>query len=153
MTEMPTVTGTPVLPTAHDMAVARELASRVAAALSRGDTLELRALGDADAPATPIPDIAVRLLLDLLGQLARGNAVTVGTLGAELTTDQAAALINVPPAALPELIAANGIASRSTSGEVKIGLQDALALKAALKARREATLAELVAHDQTLALQ
>jgi hypothetical protein len=46
-------------------------------------------VGDGKGQTEPLPPVAARLVLDLLEELARGNAVTVNAIEAELTTQQA----------------------------------------------------------------
>jgi len=56
--------------------------------------VQLRAGGKNEAAVT-IPRPAFDMLLDLLSQLANGNAVTIVPVHAELTTQQAADMLNV----------------------------------------------------------
>lgn len=56
--------------------------------------VRLRADGD-ETPSVTVPRVAFDLLLEILGQMANGNAVTVVQVHAELTTQQAADLLNV----------------------------------------------------------
>ena len=59
----------------------------------RGASVSLMA-GDADT-TMEIPGHALRLLVDILAQIANGNAVTISPVHAELTIQQVADLLNV----------------------------------------------------------
>ncbi|MBI3790437.1 MAG: helix-turn-helix domain-containing protein [Gemmatimonadetes bacterium] len=85
------------LPTPDESELAREaLRSLSRAVHHRGDikTVAVSAHGGAEAPAE-IPRLAFELLLEALGHIVDGNAVTLVPVHATLTTQQAAGLLNV----------------------------------------------------------
>ena len=140
-----------VLPSAAEVDVARALAARIAAGLDKGATMTLSV--DGGEEVTSVPPVVARLVLDILGELARGHAVSISGIEAELSPEQAAALINIPRVAMVQLIGDGKIPFHQVGQEPRIKLEDALAFKADLYAQRETTLDELVAHDQALGLQ
>src|SRR5882724_6354861 len=91
----------PVLPSDAEAEIARELSRKIAARLGAGATVKIEV--DDKAQALALPPIAARLVLDLLEELARGNAVTLNAIGAELTTQQAADLLNISRPSLIQL--------------------------------------------------
>ena len=141
----------PVLPSSAEVEMARVLAAWIAAGLDKGATLKLSV--DGGDEATSVPPVVARLVLDMLGELARGHAVSISGIEAELSDVQAAELINVSRTALIQLLDEGKIPHRLVGQEPRIRLEDALAFKADLYAKRKATLEELVAHDQSLGLQ
>ncbi len=86
-----------VAPTPDDSRLALESSRKLAKLLARGEQpLRLRVQSDDEpAEAISIPLPAFRLLADILTEMAKGNAVTLIPIHAELTTQQAADLINV----------------------------------------------------------
>jgi hypothetical protein len=89
----------------------------------------------------------------MLGELARGHAVTISGIEAELSVEQTADLVNIPRTAMMQLLGEGKIPFRHVVQEPCIQLEDALAFKVDLYAKRKAALEELVAHDQSLGLQ
>lgn len=86
-----------VAPSEADALLARE-SSRLLAArkLGRRASVRIRLLDDGDeAEAVSVPSSAVRLFLHLLTEMSQGNSVTLIPTHAELTTQQAADLLNV----------------------------------------------------------
>ena len=92
----------PVLPSEAEAEMAREIAHRIAAGLGEGATIKLQ-LDDVTEPLV-LPPVAARLVLDLLEELARGNAVTLNTVGPELTTQEAAEMLNISRPTLIQLL-------------------------------------------------
>ena len=84
-------------PTEADALLARESLSRLSRHLGAGQSnlsIHVRSDEQADEDMT-LPSSAVRLLRDILAEMAEGHAVTVLPTRAELTTQQAADLLNV----------------------------------------------------------
>ena len=81
----------PVQPSEADVLLARE-SSRALGPLAQ-HSLRVRIEGRAEPVEIPAP--AVRMLVDLLVEMAAGNAVTLIPVHAELTTQQAAEILGV----------------------------------------------------------
>src|ERR1044072_3901290 len=100
-----TATLAPALPSETEVLLARETSRVLAARMQDTDPMELRIL-DHDTPeeTLKLPVPAVRLLLRILEEMARGNAVTLIPLHAELTTQEAADMLNISRPTLIQLL-------------------------------------------------
>lgn len=84
------------LPTPDETRLAQEAVRALAQRASRADAdIVAVRLTDGEAPPVRVPRQAFDLLLEVLGQMANGNAVTLVPVHALLTTQQAADLLNV----------------------------------------------------------
>lgn len=86
-----------VAPSEADALLARESSRRLATRkLGRKTSIRIQVLDDGEeAETVSVPASALRLFLHLLTEMAQGNAVTLIPTHAELTTQQAADLLNV----------------------------------------------------------
>ncbi len=99
-----------------------------------------------------VPAQAFRLFVDILEQLARGNAVTVAPVGTELTTQQAANLLNVSRPYLIGLLEEGRIPYRRVGNRRKVLLTDLLEHRRRDEARRRKVFADLTVEAQELDL-
>ncbi len=119
--------------------------------LGRRSSVRVRVMTEGDKGETlTVPTSAVRLFLHLLTEMARGNAVTLIPTHAELTTQQAADLLNVSRPYLVELLDKNEIPFRKVGVYRRILLKDLMDYKEANDRKRLEALEELSALDQEL---
>jgi excisionase family DNA binding protein len=141
----------PILPSAGDAALAKA-AHAVLEGEESGLSFQIRAAGRNVEPID-LPYVVTRLLVDILKQTAAGNAVTLVPVSAEVTTSQAADLLNVSRPFLIGLVENGTLPARRVGTHRRLPLRDVLAYKAENFARRSKALDELVALDQALGLE
>lgn len=139
-----------VTPTKADSALAKESGERLAVHLDRADGLRLEVKTGGTSEELILPHSALRLLLSVLNELGQGNAVALTPLRAELTSQQAADLLNVSRPHLVKLLDEGALPSRKVGSHRRVLLEDLLAYKRAFQARRQASLEELAALSQDL---
>lgn len=100
-----------------------------------------------------LPVWAVKLLLDILAEMGKGNAVTIVPIHAELSTQQAADILNVSRPYVVKLIEENKLNARKVGTQRRILAQDLMIYQRKTEEERRRTLNELTAHDQELGLQ
>jgi excisionase family DNA binding protein len=144
-----------VTPSEDDARLAQVSSRRLAKLLAtrRKKPLKIRFEPDGGSEeAVSIPVSAFRLLADILTEMARGNAVTLIPIHAELTTQQAADLINVSRPFLVEQLEKGVIPYRKVGTHRRILFKDLMQYKQAIDAKRLKALEELSAIDQELGL-
>lgn len=114
--------------------------------------LEVQAEGKGSPVSITIPREAFDVFLDVLGQMALGNAVTIVPIQAELTTQQAADLLNVSRPFLIQLLESGKLPFRKVGTHRRIRAEDLLAYKRSDDSRRQALLDELTAEAEKLGL-
>ena len=92
---------------------------------------------------TAMPERLTALLSDVLTSLAAGRAVQVSSLDAEITTQQAAELLNVSRPYVVKLVEAGDLPHRKVGPRRRLHLEDVLAYRARLDASRQAALQAL----------
>jgi len=99
-----------------------------------------------------VPASVHRLLAVIVHELARGNAVTIAPLHADLTTQQAADLLNVSRPFLIKLLESGTIPFHRVGTHRRVRLQDVMAYRHARSQARHAALAEMAREAQELSL-
>lgn len=130
---------------------ARE-ATRIQSRLRRARTVTLHLEGAKDSEALTLPRTAFELLIQILGHMANGNTVTLLPLHAELTTQQAADLLNVSRPFVVSLLEERKLPYRKVGTHRRIRMADLIAYKSREDEERRKVLAELTAEAQKLDL-
>ena len=110
-------------------------------------TLQVHPDGGPEVKVT-VPREAFDLFLEILGQMANGNAVTIMPIHAELTTQEAADLLNVSRPFLVSLLDEKAIPFRLVGTHRRVRVADLLEYKSKDEVKRQATLDELAAEAQ-----
>jgi excisionase family DNA binding protein len=111
-------------------------------------TVQVRPDGEGRAVSVTVPREAFDLFLEILGQMANGNAVTIVPVHAELTTQEAADVLNVSRPFLVNLLDEGKIAFRLVGTHRRIRVADLLEYKQKDSAHRKAVLDELTAEAE-----
>lgn len=133
-------------------AAAAELAATGSEILARyrtsSDTARLRLDSTTDIT---VPVQAIQMLADILGQMALGQAVSIVPVNKELTTQEAADLLNVSrPYLIDQLLVPRKLPFRWVGNRRKIHLKDVLLYKHQQEAETDRIMAELAALSQNL---
>lgn len=105
-----------------------------------------------DGTSVELPKEVLAVLVEVLGQIANGNGVRVVPVHAELTTQQAADILNVSRPHLVKLVESGAMPFHMVGTHRRIRLGDLLEYKARFEAEQDARLAELTAEAQKLGL-
>ena len=141
----------PFLPSEHEALLALEASRKLATHFRENEDVNI-CLCEDDRKTEPfeLPAAAVRMLLDILEQMAHGNAVALMPLHAELTTQQAADLLNVSRPHLVRLLQEGKIPYRKVGTHRRVHVDDLLAYKGEIDRKRREALDELAAQAQEL---
>jgi excisionase family DNA binding protein len=126
---------------------ARAEAARHAPARTRMDSIHVRLK---DGTQLPLPKAVTPILVRLLTEMARGNAVTLTPVPADMTTQEAANLLNIGHARLIGLLEDGQIPFGQTGAHRRIKLTDLQAYQERSRKARAHVLDELAAQAQLL---
>jgi excisionase family DNA binding protein len=147
----PQPSAAPTAPTEEEQRQALEAGRALAPLL--GADVALRLVTDQDPAATlALPASARGLLYEILRQMAAGNSVTVHSLSAELTTQQAADYLNVSRPYLVKLLDEGEIPSHKTGSHRRVRLGDIVTYKQEDDAHGKTIMRELAAEAQELGM-
>ena len=144
-----------VTPTAEDARLARDSSRRLARLLTAKSRKPFRVQIAKDGKheeTISIPRAAFRLLGDILREMAKGNAFTLIPVQTEMTTQQAAAFLNVSRPFLVEQLEKGMIPYRKIGTHRRVLFKDLMAYKNAIDKNRHKALQKLSAVDQALGL-
>lgn len=152
MVPLPSESPGTVIPTADETRLAEESSQRIVRLFgARQKHVQCRILHDDQTEETiTIPSSAFRLLAEILSEMAKGNACSLIPVHAELTTQQAADVLNVSRPYLIELLEKGQIPHRKVGTHRRVRLQDVTEYKRRTDAARRKSLEELSAVDQQL---
>ena len=137
-----------ILPTEGNIAAFRALGQALAHRGQAEEPVKLTVtVTDREVPVTISPEAALTLT-DLFGAIAAGLSIDLASEGIELTSDQAAEVLNVSQPYLENLLEQNEIENRKEGDGFRIRMGDLVAYKATIDRQREAALDELVAEAQ-----
>ena len=142
----------PTLPTEMDATLARETSRLLAPRMRSKSPLRVRVVDGAKEETFQLPAPAVQMLVRILEEMARGNAVTLIPVHAELTTQEAADMLNISRPSLIQLLVEGKMEYRKVGTHRRIRVDSLMAHKRKLDADRRAALAELSAYDQEIGL-
>lgn len=119
--------------------------------LTRAETQQIDFHDDQGAVrSVRIPTAALRLLLDALTEIGQGNAVSIIPIHAELTTQEAADVLNVSRPYLVQLLGKGDMPFHKIGTHRRVRYQDVIAYKQRIDTERRQALDELALEAQKL---
>jgi len=135
-------------PSVQEAALARSSGQSLARLIKKNRPLKLKVTNADQEQPIELPPGAALLLMDILEAMAAGRGITLIPENAELTTVQAADVLNVSRPFLIKLLEEKALPCRKVGAHRRIRMEDVMAYKARIDADREAILDQLVAEAQ-----
>ena len=140
----------PTLPTPKESELARASSRLLAACIGHGPTARLRVIdGDGEIE---VPVSALRMLVDILANMAEGNAISIVPIHAELTTQQAADFLSVSRPYLVGLVERGALPHHKVGTHRRVYFRDLLDYRQQHKAQSQAALDALAEQAQKLGM-
>ena len=137
------------LPSAEEVAIAHESGRLLSACLqTRADSQQIELFDDAGVSHP----VHLPLLVDVLTEIGKGNAVSVIPIHAELTTQEAADVLNVSRPFLVQLLERGEIPFHRTGTHRRVRYADVMAYKSQIDAERQQALDALAEQAQALGM-
>lgn len=142
------------LPSAEEAALAKLCSQELAAILETKAQVQTLSVQDqsGETHSVNMPVSALRMLVDVLTELGEGNTVKLVPIHAELTTQEAADLLNVSRPTLIKLLDDGEIPFHRSGNRRKVRFADLRHYQETLEKNRLSTLEALTALDQELGL-
>ena len=135
-------------PSAQEAALARSSGQSLSRLIRKSQPVTLKVTDADHEQPIELPPGAVLLLMDILEAMAAGRGIRLIPENAELTTVQAADVLNVSRPFLIKLLEEKALPCRKVGAHRRIRMEDVMAYKARIDANREAVLDQLVAEAQ-----
>jgi len=136
------------LPTPQDIEQARD-SSRTLAKYANAERVQLSLRGsNGKSDDLILPGHVLQILLDVLAEIARGNAISVVPMNQEISTQEAATLLNVSRPFLVGLLEKNEIPFRKVGTHRRVLLKDVLGYKERVDQQRKQALDQLAEVSQ-----
>jgi excisionase family DNA binding protein len=135
-----------------EIELARETCRKLAPFVQNGDDLKLQIGTGREREELVLPQHVAEKLLAILTEVGRGNAVQVTALQPEITTREAAELLNVSQAYVVKLIDEGALSCREVGPRQLIVLDDVIDCKKRLYGERLQALNELTRFSEELGL-
>jgi excisionase family DNA binding protein len=140
-----------VTPTAEEIGVAK-VSSRVLAQNVDGEEFRIQIGDGPDRKECVLPQSAARVLLGILTEMSLGNSIVCSAIQPEISTHQAAELLNVSHPYFLKLLDEGAITHRVVNTFRRVRLDELLAYKKESDAKRYEALQELTALSQEMGL-
>ncbi|EQD79622.1 DNA binding domain protein, excisionase family [mine drainage metagenome] len=149
---MTTLSPTHSLPTTEEVSIARESGRALSAYLqTRAETQQIEIVDDkGTAHPVRIPVSALRLLVNVLTEIGEGNAVSIIPIYAELTTQDAADILNVSRPFFVQLLERGEIQFHKIGTHRRVRYRDVIEYKERIDAERGKALDALTEQAQAL---
>ncbi|PAV27538.1 excisionase family DNA binding protein [Tamilnaduibacter salinus] len=136
------------LPTPAEVEQAKQ-SSRTLSKYANVDRVNLSLRGDGgESDEMVLPGHILQILLDVLGEVSQGNAISLIPYHQEVSTQDAANLLNVSRPFLVRLLEEGDIPFRKVGSHRRVKLQDVLAYKEQTDEQRRVALDELAELSQ-----
>jgi len=140
----------PTLPTPKESELARASSRLLAACIGHGPTARLRVIdGDGEIE---VPVSALRMLVDILANMAEGNAISIVPIHAELTTQQAADFLSVSRPYLVGLVERGALPHHKVGTHRRVYFRDLLDYRQQHMSQSQAALDALAEQAQKLGM-
>lgn len=139
------------LPSEQEQEQAKRVQRRLAK-LRQSERCQLRLHAPSGEETVELPHAVIALLDRILSEMADGNAVTLVPVHAELTTSQAADLLNVSRPHFVKLLEAGEIGYTKVGSHRRIKAEDVLRYREARLGKRRQALEDLTAEAERLKL-
>ena len=139
------------LPTVQEAEEAK-ITSRALSKYAQSERLHLKIASNNESEDLILPGYAINLLLAMLTEMSKGNAITVMPIHAELSTQETAELLNVSRPYIVDLLEQGKIPFRKVGSHRRILVNDVFDYKQRIDEARFKALDDLAAQAQDLGI-
>ncbi len=150
MSTASTITLPEQLPTETETRIAGVSSRLLAACIGQGDAARLRVIDGNQEIEVPVS--ALKMLVDILDEMAQGNAVSIVPIHAELTTQEAADFLNVSRPYLVGLLEGGLLPFHKVGTHRRVKFRDLMAYREKSQSVRRNALSALTKEAQELGM-